>query len=371
MKEQKQLLFYAAIFLVLLCGISGCGKSAGDSVTAEPEVNEGQKANEELEATVHTVTDLIGRTIGIPEQVNKVATLVGPSYDKVFMLGEKDKIAMLGFAQSAWAEHINPELAKIPTASNAQSPNIEELLKLNIDVVFTWDNPEPLEAMSNAGISALASLGSSAAPATAEMYIDAMKKEVNLYADVLGPQAQLRAQRYCDYLDDIVGRVTSVTSKLNENEKPNVYYIRGPEVFSTHGKYSNTRWYVEMAGGIMVSRDLEQLVPNVDIEQITSWDPDIIMMGRINTTDPIMNDPAWSAITAVKNGDVYVNPSGVFFWDYGAEGALFLLYLAKTFHPDHFVDIDMVTETKEFYANFYDYNLSDEEANKILLNMNP
>lgn len=366
MKRQKlHLLLYVAILLVLLAGISGCGKPTG-----EPETITGQEGEEQVE-NIRTVTDLIGRSVEIPEKINRVATLVGPSYDKVFMLGEKDKVAMLGMPQSAWAQYINPGLSDIPTASNAQSPNIEELLELDIDVVFTWDNPEPLEAMSNAGISALASLGSSAAPTSAEMYIDAIKGEVNLYADVLGPDAQLRAQKYCEYLDGVVEKVTAVTSKLDESEKPRVYYIRGPEIFSTHGKYSNTRWYVEMAGGEMVSKDLEQLIPNVDIEQINSWDPEIIMMGRIDSTDPILNDPAWSAISAVKNGNVYVNPNGMFYWDYGTEGALFLLYLAKTFHPELFTDIDMITETKDFYLNFYDYNLTDEDAGKILQFMNP
>lgn len=323
-------------------------------------------SSETVMPATRTVTDLIGRTVQIPNKVDKVATLVGPSYDKVFMLGGKDKVAMLGFAQSPWAQYLNPDLANIPTATNAQSPNIEELTKQEIEVVFTWDTADPLQAMSNAGIPALAVLASSTSPTNAQMYIDAMKKEVNLYAEVLGSDAQTRAVKYCKYLDDVVERVTSVTSKLADNEKPKVYYIRGPQVLTTHGKYSNTRWYVEMAGGNMVSKDLNQLIAPVDIEQVITWDPDIIVMGRLNSTAPVMNDPAWSAITAVRTGKVYVNPYGVFYWDYGAEGPLFLLWLAKTFHPDKFADIDIVKEVKNFYSQFYDYKLTDEQANKIL-----
>lgn len=318
-----------------------------------------------------TVTDLIGRTVEVPDKVEKVATLVGPSYDKLFMLGEKDKVAMVGFEQSPWAHHLNPELDNIPAATNAKSPNIEELIKLDIDVVFTWDTAEPLEAMSNAGIPALAALASSTAPNSTEMYFQAMKEEVNLYAQVLGPNAQTRAAKYCEYLDEVIERVTSVTSKLDDNEKPKVYYVRGPEILSTHGKYSNTRWYVETAGGNMVSKDLEQLIAPVDVEQVIAWDPDIIMMGRLNSTEPIMNDPAWSTITAVKTNRVYVNPYGMFYWDFGAEGPLFLMYLAKTFHPDKFVDINMVEEVKDFYSKFYDSTITDEQANKILQHMEP
>jgi iron complex transport system substrate-binding protein len=198
-----------------------------------------------------------------------------------------------------------------------------------------------------------------------------MKKEVYLYADVLGQDAQARAKKYCDYLDSIVARVTSVTSKLSASEKPDVYYIRGPKILSTHGKYSNTRWYVEMAGGNLVSRDLEQLISEVSIEQVMQWDPDIIMMGRLDSTEPVMSDPNWASTKAVKNGNVYVNPYGVFYWDYGIEGALFILDLAKTFHPDLFADIDMVKEVKSFYSEFYNFQLTDEQANKILQNQKP
>ncbi|MDD3270144.1 MAG: ABC transporter substrate-binding protein [Syntrophomonadaceae bacterium] len=224
--------------LVILLPLLLCGCSSETPTTSTP--------------ATRIITDLIGRTVEIPDTVDKVATFVGPSYDKVFMLGEKDKVAMVGFPQSPWAQLLNPDLANIPTATNAKSPNIEELVKLDIDVVFTWDTAEPLQAMSNADIPALAALGSSTTPTSAEMYVDAMKKEVNLCAEVLGSDAQTRAAKYCNYLDSVIERVTSVTSKLADNEKPNVYYIRGPEVLSTHGKYSNTRWYVEMAGGNMV-----------------------------------------------------------------------------------------------------------------------
>jgi iron complex transport system substrate-binding protein len=327
--------------------------------------------SEVVTPATRTIVDTIGRTVEVPYEVNRVATLVGPSYDKVFMLGEKDKIAMLGFAQTAWAEKINPDLADIPTAANAKSPNIEELLNLDVDAVFTWSDAEPLEAMSNAGIPALSSLTSASSPVSADEYINGMKEEVRLYAEVLGQNALSKAEKYCDYLDNVIERVTSVTSKLAEGEKPKVYYIRGPEVLTTHGKYSNTRWYVEMAGGNMLSKDLEPTIASVDIEQVIAWDPDIIMMGRLGSTDPVMSDPAWSTITAVKTGNVYVNPHGVFYWDYGSEGALFLMYLAKTFHPDKFTDIDMVKEVKDYYSEFYGYQLTDEQANKILQHMDP
>ena len=43
-----------------------------------------------------------------------------------------------------------------------------------------------------------------------------------------------------------------------------------------------------------------------------------------------------------------------------------LLWLATVIQPDLFADIDVVEEIKYYYREFYSYNLTDGEAQKIL-----
>ena len=72
----------------------------------------------------------------------------------------------------------------------------------------------------------------------------------------------------------------------------------------------------------MVTKDITNgIVADVSMEQVVNWNPDIILMGRVATTDPVLKDSKWSAIKAVKNGKVYVNPGGAFYSDYGSERA--------------------------------------------------
>lgn len=351
---KRKLLMITSLLFVLVLLLAGC-------FTPQTEP-----------AATRTVTDLVDREVEIPAEVERVAALCGPSYDKVFMLGEKEKVVMVGFPQGPWAELLNPDLKEIAIASNPKAPNIEELLELDVDVVFTWGDPdELLMSKENAGIPAVASINTIVLPDSAEKFIGAIKGEINLHAEVLGPEAEARAKKYFDYLDEAIEQVTSVTSELAEHEKPKVYYVNDPGLLATHGKYTSTRWFVEMAGGNLVSKELEQNLAEVNIEQIMAWDPDIVMMGRVDSTEPVLNNPAWSEITAVKKGQVYINPKGVFHWDFGVEGPLLLKYLAKTFHPDKFAGIDMVAEVKDFYNQFFDYQLSDEQANKILQHQEP
>ena len=78
------------------------------------------------------------------------------------------------------------------------------------------------------------------------------------------------------------------------------------------------------------------------------------------------------AQTLSKTKKVYVNPAGVFSWDrYGAEGALQILWAAKTLHPELFKDVDIAAETKKFYKEFLHYDLSDKEVGYILNGLDP
>jgi iron complex transport system substrate-binding protein len=351
-------------FLVLICAIVSIGFIGYcRSYAASPPSKQSGRV----------ITDLVGNKVAIPKTVNKVGALVGPSYDKIAILGDVDKIVMCGTPPLPWAQKFYPSFKQIPVMKNSQAPNIEDLLKQKVDVVFFWDIPAPIKQMTDAGIPVVVTqLGQQVGPQTQQRFLDLFKNEVKIFADVLGPDAQKRANEYLSYFDKTVKRITSVTSRIPANERLKVYYVRGPNPLTTHFGYSNTYWLVNMAGGDLVTKELiNGILGDVTMEQVVVWNPDIILMGRVATTDPIIKDAKWSDIKAVKNGKVFVNPGGAFYSDYGSESALLLMYLAKTFYPDKFADIDMTKETKYFYSHFYRYQLSDNEANRILSHQDP
>ena len=327
------------------------------------------------DTTNHTITDLAGRSVDIPSDVQHVAALVGPSYEKIFLLGSADKISVMPpfSKQMPWAAKIIPNLNKIPSMASFQDPNVEELMKQKIDVVFFWDYPKPLDKMTESGIPVVVTQPSTpeGQAQSVDQFRDMIQNEVSTFGSVLGPDAKARADAYNQYFDEKVERILKVTSTIPDSERPSVYYVRGPDALTTHGKNSYTQWWVNLAGGKLVSSDITEMVPKVSMEQVISWNPDIIVMGRVNSTSLIMNDPKWKDVSAVKTGKVYTNPEGVMYWDYSSEGVLLLEYLAKLFHPDKFADLDMKTEIKDYYSKFYNYTLTDDEAGRILDHMPP
>jgi iron complex transport system substrate-binding protein len=370
--KKTEITVLAVVLLILMLAAANCVTTSGGAPAPAGQ----PKQVLDLALKNKTITDLSGRTVEIPAPVNHVACLVGPGYEKVALLGELDKVALVSPNSKTmpWAVQVFPNLKNIPVMTSNQDPNLEELMKQKVDVVFFWDYPKPLEKMTVSGIPVVVTqltLSESQRPKTIDEFRKTIKDEVRIFGVVLGPEARQHSDEYAAYFDQKADRILAVTSKIPENEKPKVYYVRGPKALTTHGNYTYTSWWVNMAGGKLVSHEISQQVPDVTMEQVISWDPDIIIMGRVNNTQLITNDPKWKEVKAVKNGKVYLNPNGVMYWDYSSEGILLLEYLAKTFYPDKFPDLDMKTEVKEYYTKFYHYNLTDDEAGRILQYQNP
>ncbi|MDQ7095674.1 ABC transporter substrate-binding protein [Desulfosporosinus sp. PR] len=341
------------IVMVVAALLAGCAQSAQSSAKPQAEPTK--------------VTDLAGRTVTLPADITRVAALVGPGYEKMLMLGQVDKLVLTMPISSKWAPVIAPALKSVPTTASFQDPNIEDLLNKKIQAVFFWDYKQPLDKMTAAGIPVIATQVTSGNPTSAKEFVEFQKREVQLFGNVLGPEAKKKADQWCAFLDEKVNYVTSRTGKLKAGERPSVYYVRGPEALTVHGRNSYTEWYIEMAGGDLVTKNTpKEIMDTVTMEQVLAWNPEVIFMGRVNNTDLIMKDPKWSKIKAVQDKKVFVNPNGVMSWDYSSEGPLLMEFIAKTLHPELFEDLNMVQELKDYYAKFYNYTLTDDQANRIL-----
>lgn len=329
--------------------------------------------NNKVETTNNKkVTDLSGRTVTIPGNITKVAALVGPSYEKMIMLGQADKISISMPVSSKWAKVVAPVLKNVTFTNSFKNPNIEDLLAKKIQVAFFWDYTQPLNKMTSSKIPVLVTQESSKNPTNINEFVSFEKREVQVYGNALGSEAKKKADKWCKYFDEKVKYVTSRTQKLKSSEIPKVYYVRGPDALTVHGRNSYTEWFVKMAGGDLVTKDTsKEIMDTVTMEQVSVWNLDVIFMGRVDNTGLIIKDPRWSNIKAVKNGKVFVNPEGVFYWDYSSEGPLLMEFIAKTLHPDLFKDLNMIKEIKNYYSEFYNYNLTDDQANRILNHMPP
>jgi iron complex transport system substrate-binding protein len=326
------------------------------------------------EAAGSRITDLAGREVSTPDNPRKLVALVGPTSEKLLLLGAGDRVAgKNAYAVGGpWALEVYPRFKDVKLFQQPMSPNLEELIALEADIVYFWNVPDQIAKMEEAGLVVVVAQLVENNPSTIDEFIGFQKKEVSVIAQSIGADAIEKAKRWNDYFDAKVNLLRERTAGLSAAEKKKVYYSCADDPLECFSKNSYPQFAVELAGGTFVAAaTAEEVDTVVTLEQVIAWDPDVIIMGRTDTTDGVLKDERWNEISAVKNGSVLLPPNGVMFWDYGSENVLLMQFIAKALHPDLFADIDMVKETKDYYRTFYGYELSDENAGNILSHMPP
>lgn len=318
------------------------------------------------------ILDPSGRSVVMPARVERIGCMTGAAYEKAFLVGAADKIVVRAATYPPWMEQTNPAVRQIPVMLDTHHPNIEELLRLRPDVLFSWDDPALTRKLAASGLTVVAPQPRRANLKSVEDFIDLLKAEVMAYGEVMGGSAALQARRWAAYVDRMTQLVRARTSRLRDSEKPSVYYVRGPDALSTHGANENISWFGQMAGAdMLVRRSGMSGIAQVSMEQIVVWNPEVIFVGRQYSPDLILRDPRWQQIRAVRSRRVHVIPDGVFYWDGSSEGILLLLYLAKTLHPALFADLDLRHEITDYYRRFYRYALSPRELDLMLAGRGP
>ncbi len=323
-------------------------------------------------ADTRIITGLDGERTAIPSNPKRIACFYHPAYDKIVMLSKGSRIALMPQQATPWAYKFYPELAAIPRASFSAVPDVERLLKLKIDLVFYPKGHVNASKVIEAGIPAVCPFNDRFTPSTMTEYTTEFKKQILFFGEILGPEARVRAEKYCRYLDGITARIVAVTSKIPETAKPKVYYGKVTDIFATQGNNTIMKWYTELAGGVYLPRKLQKYFAEINMEQIMAWDPDIILLGTYGSSDAATDTFLHKTLRAYRSGKVYRIPAGVSYWDMtSCETALLPLFLGKKFHPALFKDWDIISEMKKFYAEIYNINLTDRDAERILNGLGP
>lgn len=313
------------------------------------------------------VKDITGEVVKVPTKVEKIATLWYANNQIILMLGGADKIVATTdlIKNNKWFAHVYPRISSIPNGVNGKDLQVEELVKLSPDVVIAADKKNKEELTKN-GFTVLYPSFTNHAD---------MKKSVSIMAEVIGGDAPEIAEKFNEYFDGNLKKVLSKTDKIAASDRPKVLHIAdGKNLFKVDGANTIIDEWIRVAGGVNAVQKAGNML-EINAEEIPNMNPDVIIIGRAKSPDAIekiYENKVYAGTNAVKNKKVFVNPAGVFSWDrYGAEGALQILWAAKTLHPEIFKDLDIAAETKKFYKEFLHYELSDDEVNYILNGLDP
>jgi len=217
---------------------------------------------------------------------------------------------------------------------SARNASVEALADHKVQAVSYWQIPDKIEKLSEAGIPTLVGMAANLdRVASVDAYVNYRCKEIEMYSSVFGGDALEKGRDWIKYFKEKVDFIYSRTKSLPDSARPSVYYVRGPDVLTTHGIYTYTWWHIIIAGGRpMTPKNTKEPVSHITPERFLIWDPDFIFMGWLSSKTPFTDDPKWSQLQAVKNDKIFVDPKGFNDWDYSSEAPLLILFFAKTIH---------------------------------------
>lgn len=271
--------------------------------------------------TIRQLKDEAGRTVRVPDKVDRVVTLAPNLTEIVYAIGASNRLA----GNTTYCDY--PEAAKtVAKVGDTLQPSIERILAVRPEVVLV-STASQLEAftrqMSENGI---------AVYVTDPRDLEGVFRSIANLGELLNQQEQ--AARL---VDELRARANSVTEAVKPSKPVRVFYQLSAEPLFTAGRDAFVTDLIRRAGGMSVTAHVPGGWPRYSKESAVASRPEVIVlptggsMGSANASvaDGLEKSPAALGGKVYKiNGDLLVRP--------GPRAVDGLEELARALHPEAF-----------------------------------
>jgi iron complex transport system substrate-binding protein len=323
------------------------------------------------------VTDLLGREVAIPTDVQRVVA-IGPGALRMYVYaGNLDQV--VGVEQMETGDVsgkpymlANPELAALPIIGQGgpnNAPDPEKILTVSPDVIFSTyatDASAADELQAKTGIPVVVISYGPGGFGTTAIFDEVVQDSLGLIGQISGQNE--KAQAAVNFLLQVRQDLESRTVDIPEDSKPTVYVgglgSRGTHgIESTQGRYSlldviHARNVVDETG--------ESGSIMIDKEKLLAWDPDVIFIdlgGIAAVLEDYQKNPIfYESLSAVKDGQIYTQlPFN--YYNTNLDTAIADAYfLGKVIYPDAFADINPEQKADEIYQSLLGYPVYSQMA---------
>jgi iron complex transport system substrate-binding protein len=313
-------------------------------------------------AKARTITDMAGRTVNVPDKVERVIPY-DPKTSVLLFTCCGDKMVAKGAVPGQ--KHYNYLSERYTAIPDVDTKNAEAVLSVRPDLLVVgillpssdYSSYDKLQQRLNVPVVII------------DLSLDKLDQTYLFMGKLLGDEAGFKP--YADYLTGIYADLRSLMA-TSKPATASVYYTLGVDGLMT-----------DPAGSIHTEVFDFLKIPNaakveiataghatVNMEQVLTWNPDCIFAAdfksEANPYSKITTSPLWAGIKAVKEKHVYKVPSEPFSWfDHPPtiNRICGLIWLARIFY--NYPEEKAKAQTQQFYKLFYGYALSDSEYAKL------
>lgn len=351
MKVKKWLAMLLAVVMVL--SLAACGAQSS------PQTDD----------TTRVFTDSVGREVEVPAQIDKVA-LSGPMAQIVLFALCPDKLVGVSNAWSTEAEQYldekyftMPEIGQLYGGKGELNP--ETLLQSGAQIVIDVGEPKGSIAEDLDALQEQTGIPFVHITATTETTGDAYR----MLGDLLNMKDE--AETLAAYCEKIYDRTVSIAGSV---EKANVLYVTGDmgqNVIAAGSYHAEILDLLTNNLAVVDEPSSKGTGNEVSMEQILTWDPDVVIFAPESIYDTVADDAAWQSVTAIKNGAYYEVPFVPYNWmgfPPSVQRYLGMMWLSKVLYPDATAEYDLFSDVQEYYKLFYHCDLTQAQFDALVAN---
>jgi len=298
------------------------------------------------------VTDMTGRKVEVPDEVNRIVTTYRSATQFVFCLNAQDRLVAsdLSFEKISLFQKLY-EGEKLPNVgSKRHGLNLEQIIEVDPDLVILFpynDGPKVAKKLKEFGIASIIIVPESYAQ---------IKETTRILGKAL--DAEKRAEEVIDQYNKILKIVDNTNEIIDRKE----VYFANSDLFDTVGKNMLQTSMIELAGGINPAKEVKTGFIKTSLEELIKWNPDVIVVSQYysGTIEDLSNRPELQQLKAVKNENIYRFPSKVEPWDFPSPSSyLGIVWLAEKLYPEMYDDLDIEKIVNEYYNTLYEQSYQE------------
>ncbi len=245
------------------------------------------------------IVDDLGRTVTVDSPPSRIVALVPSITDLILALGESDRLV----ARTRY--DTDPRLAALPAVGGGLDPNIEAIIALRPDLVVVWPGADqPLIGQLDAAGIAVYGAGSQS--------LEDQERHTRQIGRLLGVEA--RADSLLAHLDSSFAALATALAGV---PVISALYVAWHDPPMTTGPGTFVDSIMSVAGGRNIFDDATSDWPQVNMEEIVSRDPDVLILPVPVTGDSgaiawVHQTPGWRDLRAVRTGRVLLVDSELF-----------------------------------------------------------
>jgi iron complex transport system substrate-binding protein len=311
-------------------------------------------------ASARSVVDATGRTVEIPDRIERVMPAGPPAAVLLYTLAPEKMIGWPHAPGAPAKSLLGPSFADLPALAplvRDGKVQTDQIRAARPDIILDYGSTAPRYADRATMVQE--------ATGTPVLLLDGKLERTPEVYRFLG--AILGTEERAADLAGAAERLLTITRQRaparREAGPIRVYYARSADGLTTATAASSLGDVLRLIDMVNVADGAGTgELSHVPRDQVYAWNPDIVV-----TNNPefwkALNGPDWAALPAVAQGRVYLAPALPFGWidePPSVNRLLGLLWAGHTLYPGVYPE-DLRAEARDFYRRFYRIELDDEQ----------